>query len=196
MAESRPICLVDMDGVMADFEGESINRLRLIVPDLDTSRPLDRFYFKDNFPEFADEICDIHKQSGFFADLPLIDGTLEGWSSLLEWGFDPVVCSSPLSINSTCETEKREWLAEHLAPIFGKSVVSRAVITKYKHLVDGIVLIDDRPEIPHASSASWQHIVFGRVCNIGRPNRIMGWRDSTLKAKVEQAMKSTKSKPL
>jgi 5'-nucleotidase len=181
MSKSKETVLVDMDGVAADFDAMVIEEVEAYSPGATSAMIRSRFYIADDLPEHAELIRDVQSREGFFADLPLIDGVLEGWQRIIDLGYDPRICSSPLSINKFCERDKLVWLGKHFAPIFGASVVERAIITKNKHEFDGKVLIDDRPEIRLANSAKWRHLVFDRPYNQESGDfRLRGWRDDRL----------------
>ncbi len=171
--------LVDMDGVLADFDGATTAYLVEHHPDIAIAER-NNFYYRDDYPDPAHQaiINQLHASRHFFANLPVIDGALEGWERLYELGYEPRVCSSPLHTNEWCEAEKRDWLGRHL----GRSVAMAAILTTAKHEYDGVALLDDRPTIRHADQASWQHVVFGASYNRGVPSelRITGWRDEAL----------------
>ncbi len=148
----KEIVLVDMDGVLEDFDGATAVHLAEYHPNI-TIAERASFYFRDDYQSPADQamIDSLHASQGFFASLPPVDGALEGWERLHELGYEPQVCSSPLRVNEWCEDEKRAWLGRYL----GKTVADAAVITSAKNEYDGIALIDDRPAVRGAETASW-----------------------------------------
>lgn len=185
---ARPIALTDMDGVLADFDAGVIETLRQERPDIAINPNRENFYIADDYPEHAEAISEIQSRPGFFLNLPLISHAQIGWRRLEYLGYEPRICSSPLSINPTCAEEKLEWIKRHFVPMFGKYVVRTAIITKDKHGYDGAVLIDDRPEIRNSEAANWRQIVFDRQYNqlVNRP-RLRGWLDVALPGLVHRS---------
>lgn len=112
-----------------------------------------------------------------------MDDAIYGWQRLLDLGYIPQICSSPLTSNPTCAEDKIKWLKNNFAPLFGEYIVNTAIITKDKHLYDGLALIDDRPIVHSNHLASWEHIVFDRPYNREIDGiRLMGWKDENLES--------------
>lgn len=180
---------VDMDGVIAGFDAEAIRRVKLIAPELKADRPRANFYIADDYPEHARHFRAVSAEAGFFRSFPLMDGAVEGWQRILDHGYQPRILSSPLRTNVTSEEEKREWLDRHFGPIYGEHIARDAIITKDKHLHDGIALIDDRGAIPHADEASWSHIVMHYPHNeaVDTDLRLQNWYDERLEELIDAA---------
>lgn len=118
----------------------------------------------------------------------MVDGALEGWQRIIDLGYHPRVCSSPITNHPTCASEKIQWLWRQFVPTFGAYVVREAIITKEKHLYAGVALMDDRPEVRHANKAPWLHILFDRPYNRHSTQpRLLGWHDDNLGTLLEQA---------
>lgn len=180
MGSSRTV-LVDMDGVLSDFDGEVLRRLADAHPDIPRAAERSNFYIADDYPDHKKIVRALYGGAGFFASLSVVDGALDGWARILDLGYRPRICSSPVTANPHSEVEKLAWLERHFAPRFGPQVVSEAVITKDKHLIDGVALIDDRPEIARYQDATWRHIIFGRPYNQSKQGlRLRGWADPRL----------------
>jgi 5'-nucleotidase len=172
--------LVDMDGVLAGFDTEIIRLLAEHHPHIPIAGRKN-FYISHDYPEHAELVQSLSAESGFFRDLPVIDGALEGWQRLIDLGYQPRICSSPLRRNPTSAEDKLVWLGHHFAPVFGDQIVEQAIITRSKHLYDGIALIDDRPQLPHADLARWQHLIFDQPYNQDVHGvRLHGWGDPSL----------------
>lgn len=180
---------VDMDGVIADFDGEAARRMEQRYTDFQKLPEHYKFYFADNYPEWKNQIREVISEEGFFGSLPVMNGAIEGWGRIVNAGFEPRILSSPLSSNPTCEADKRRWLQKVLVPQFGTHIVDDAVVTKDKHLYDGIALIDDRPEVRGTDTATWSHVVFDQPYNrISKTDLgIFGWSDEGIEAILEVA---------
>lgn len=186
---NSPVVLVDMDGVLSGFETELASRAFALNPNIVFNAPRTNFYFSDDYPEHADLLKSIPREVGFFESLPVIDNALDGWQRIIDYGYLPRICSSPIGTEH-CPGEKRRWLEQHFVPVFGSWVVEQMIITKNKAEHDGIVLIDDKPFIKGADKASWTHIVFDRPYNTESPQpRLMGWRDPNLQLLLDQFAK-------
>ena len=178
--ERAPI-LVDMDGVLADFDAEVLTRMRRLHPHIPLLTTRHNFYVSDDYPEHKELIRDISCQPGFFTSLPVIEGALRGWEQILKLGYDPQICTSPIRANPTSREEKLAWLDREIAPTFGMQIVDRAIVTSDKHLHNGMALIDDRPVIENEQYARWQHIVFDQPYNQGGDKmRLYTWHDENL----------------
>ncbi len=185
MSESLTI-LIDMDGVLADFDREVLNRIREQYPYIPILSERSNFYISEDYPEHKELVKEVSDQPGFFNSLPLVDFALEGWQRIIDLGYNPRICSSPISSNPNSEQEKLSWIERHFVPVFGGYVVEQAIITKDKHLHEGRALIDDRPEVRNSNEANWEHIVFDQPYNkhINGP-RLINWQDNNLAALLD-----------
>lgn len=193
--EKCRIVLTDMDGVLADFDGEVIRRMRKKHPDIPILDSRQKFYISDDYPEYSNIVRQLSDEPGFFESLPCIENAVEGWKRIIELGYDPQICSSPMLSNPNSGPEKLIWLREHFAPIFGCQAVDRAIITREKYIHDSIAIIDDNPKLPRADEASWTHIIYDQPYNQYRPGpRLKGWLDDKLPSLLESAMKNYRKK--
>jgi len=156
--------LVDMDNVMADFDGAIFENLKLHDSTVE-ERPRNNFLFRGDYPEYRAVLGTILHAQGYYESLGIVDGTLEGWELLLRAGYDPTVCSTPLVTSEYCIPEKKSWLAKKLVPHFGKRVVEGALFPVNKGEVDGLALVDDAPSIQGADTATWEQVVYDRSYN-------------------------------
>lgn len=155
--------LIDLDGVIADFEKAFYEEWYNRHPDKTIVLPEERtkFYIRDEHPEVAHLIREIYNMPGFFLSFPVIPGSIEALKEMLNRGHEVFICSSPSSENDNCIPEKIRWIKEHL----GNDFIRRIIITKDKTLVKGDVLIDDRPEVTGVAKPEWELIIFDRPYN-------------------------------
>ena len=130
------IVLLDMDGVLADFE-EGHNRM---FPHLKPTGERDTWDILDTAPEEARQhILEGWHSPGFFRGLKPIEGAIEGTKALLR-KHDVFICTAPLMHHATCAEEKIAWIKEY----FGADLTRRTIISADKTLIRGNYLIDDR----------------------------------------------------
>lgn len=153
--------LVDMDGVMADFDTAAL----VSIP---TAERVSRsnFYVAHDYDELVrPNIEAIYNTPGFFESLEPMPGMQEAWQVMIDNGYHPRVASAPLSSNRTAIEGKVKWLDRIMVPEFGPQVVEEAIIDKDKWKYGGLVLIDDRPDVSHGMhkerTAEWEHVLFG-----------------------------------
>lgn len=158
------IILVDMDGVLADFELGLLNTFKAKYPDKACIELKDRnqFYAHKQYPESSRAlIWKIIYAPGFFRNLPPIPGAVEAMQALSKTSHELFLCTSPLTQYENCVLEKYQWVDEHL----GKAFTKRIILTKDKTLVQGDYLIDDRPDIQGVATPSWTHLLYTQPYN-------------------------------
>lgn len=183
MSIENQTVLVDMDGVMADFDTSALAN---IAPDQIVERS--DFYVARDYPiELQPTIEAVYNAPGFFENLAPMPGLLEGWQAMIDAGYAPKVASAPLTSNPTAVEGKIKWLGRVMEPDFGASVVEEAIIDKNKWKYSGLALIDDRPDVPRGLEgkdvAEWQHILFGWEHRVDMPLattafRLLNWYDT------------------
>lgn len=168
--------LVDMDGVLVDFE---LGVRRFVQANIHSLSQLPPQFNSHNFAasyeahllhlghdsKWADTckkaLIRQYHSPGFFLNLPPISGAFEGWDQLKSLGFHPVVCSKPVK-SATCQHEKRQWIRQYL----GSKVADEAYIIQDKGLAHGAVLIDDRPNLTtyalqrKETLPKWKHCLY------------------------------------
>jgi 5'-nucleotidase len=195
MSVDNRTVLVDMDGVMVDFDGAA---LASIPQDERVERT--QFYVASDYPvELRPRIEATYNTPGFFENLEPMPGMLEAWQAMIDAGYKPRVASAPLTSNPTSIEGKIKWLNRVMVPKFGPSVVEDAIIDKDKWKYSGLALIDDRFNVPRGANgnvADWEHILFGWPHRVDTPLsgttfRLISWNDTDhLLTLLEQIQRS------
>lgn len=156
--------LVDMDGVLANFEKGFLNALRALSPE-GYFIPLEErstFYILDQYPrEFSRRIQDILHAANFIRDLEPIDGGVKALEEMDSMGIEVFICTSPLNAYQNSVLEKYLWVERHL----GRRWTRRIILTRDKTIVLGDILIDDRPAITGAELPRWEHVLYDQPFN-------------------------------
>ena len=164
------LILLDMDGVLADFEHAFLAAWRERHPDIAPVEYEDRqsFYIQQDYPaELRPRVEAIYTAPGFIRHLPPVPGAIEAVNDLMAMGLEVRFCSSPLRQYDHCVLEKYQWIEAH----FGRAATERLILTRDKTLVQGDLLIDDRPRITGATRPQWQHILYDTPYNRQEPDR-------------------------
>jgi len=169
--------LVDMDGVVANFEKGVLDTYRNRHPDK-SFVPLEQrtsFYVKEQYPnELQPLVEEIYLAKGFYLNLPPIEGSLEALSELASRGDEIYICTSPLLSNPFCVQEKYDWVINHL----GKDWTKRMIVSKDKTIVSGDFLIDDKPDVKGVQQPTWEQILYSQPYNAQvNSKRRMTWRN-------------------
>ncbi|MFB9209491.1 hypothetical protein ACFFV7_50490 [Nonomuraea spiralis] len=158
------VVLVDMDGVIADFDigfnvawSERFPERKLIHFDERRSVRI-----SDDYPEqYMADIYDILTSRGFIRSLPEVDGAVHALGEMLAIGFSVYICTSPLSPYGNNVEEKYEWIERHL----GRAWMKRLIVSKDKTLIRGKYLVDNAPTVDGLLEPTWEHVVFDRPYN-------------------------------
>ncbi len=161
----KSILLVDMDGVLADFEQGFLNIWRGKYPDRPYV-PLEErntFYMEEQYPkEFKSEINEIIASKGFFISLQAKKGGLEAIAEMKSMGNEVFICTAPFSDAKSCHQEKYDWVEKNLGCEWAKKII----FAKDKTLVYGNYLVDDKPEISGIATPAWEHILYDMPYNL------------------------------
>lgn len=144
---SKKILYLDMDGVLADFDG----RIKEICPELYTSEEFDTY---DKKSDKIDII--VSRQPRFFETLEPMDGAIDAVKQLFSL-YDVYFLSTPMWAVPESFMGKRIWLEKH----FGDDAKKKLVLTHRKDLVIGDILVDDRLK-NGAGEFKGKHIHFGQ----------------------------------
>lgn len=156
---NKKIILVDMDGVLADFETRFLEEWKRKFPN-HPKVPLEErktFYLAESYPGgLKKEIEIILSAPGFYENLEAISGGKEALAKMQKLGHDVFICTSPISKYENCVLEKYRWAEKNL----GFEWTKKIIMTKDKALVFGDILIDDKPEHKGARKPAWKHVLF------------------------------------
>lgn len=154
------VFLVDQDGPLADFDPWFHNRCgeEGIEIEVDHANQIHRFATDHILDEeqraLARKMVDT---AGWFRELPLVEGALDGINKLAEVPNSEVwICTKPLEINPTCRDDKAAWVRKHL----GGDWDHRLILAPDKSLVQGHVLLDDAPKLEWMDRATWVPVVY------------------------------------
>jgi 5'-nucleotidase len=158
------IVLVDMDGVVADFEEGHARMCSLRgLPDHVVASDRQKWDLLDVLNEpWRSTVLELWHSPGFFRGLRPISGAYQGLHALLQEGVDVFLCTAPMIHHETCAQEKLAWVAEHL----GREFAGRVIISRDKTIIHGDYLVDDRPIIKGTcATPSWKHLLFDQPYN-------------------------------
>ena len=130
-----PIALIDLDGTLADFDGEMARRMALLSapgePDYGTGY--------NDVPPHIEARRDLIKHTpGFWEGLARIELGFQVVDHLRETGYQLNVLTKCSKRNAPAWAEKINWCCKHIPD-------AAYTITEMKSLVYGRVLVDDYP---------------------------------------------------
>ncbi|XP_058561931.1 5'(3')-deoxyribonucleotidase, mitochondrial isoform X4 [Neofelis nebulosa] len=116
--------LVDMDGVLADFEGGFLRKFRARFPDQPYIALEDRrgFWLSEQYgrlqPGLSEKAISIWESENFFLDLEPLPGAVEAVKQMANLeNTDVFICTSPIKMYKYCPYEKDRFQEiEFLAP--------------------------------------------------------------------------------
>jgi 5'-nucleotidase len=160
------VILVDMDGVLCDYAAGFDLCWAGAYPDRPTRESLGelaRYQVQDAFPpEWKSDIYRILREQRFFRDLPPIEGGVKALKEMKKEGWEPFICTAPMTSSKFCMSDKQAWVDKYL----GYNWVRRRILASNKALVRGLCLIDDNPKFADPDPEPlWQWVVFDRPYN-------------------------------
>lgn len=157
--------LIDMDGVIADFEKSFLNAYKTKYPD-NFFVPLEErtsFHIKDQYPKNLQLLVEeIYCSKGFYFDLLPIEGSINALNELSSLGNEVYICTSPLLKNRFCISEKYNWVLKYL----GNEWAEKMIVTKDKTIIQADYLIDDNPNVTGVEKPTWEHILYSQPYNL------------------------------
>ncbi|XP_060884040.1 5'(3')-deoxyribonucleotidase, mitochondrial-like [Labrus mixtus] len=178
--------LVDMDGVLADFEGGFLRKYRTRYPEepfitLDDRRG---FWVSTQYGRLRSDLCEkatsIWESKDFFMELDPLPGGVEAIKEIAKMdNTDVFICTSPIKHYKNCPYEKYAWVEKYL----GHEFLERVILTRDKTLITGDILIDDKPDILGVEpKPTWEHILFTACHNkhlsiSSSQRRLLSWHD-------------------
>lgn len=161
---NKKIILIDLDGVLADFETGFLETWKKKFPQHPYILPKKRKIFRlaENYPRGLEkEIRSILSSPGFFENLGIISGGKEALEKMQNLGHKVYICTSPISSYANCVLEKYHWIDKNL----GFEWTKKIIMAKDKTLIFGDLLIDDKPEHTGLREPVWNHVLFDAPYN-------------------------------
>jgi 5'-nucleotidase len=176
MTQAPRTILVDMDGVLADFQSAILAIWEAEHPHeftLKESEVTEHDMTQLFPPELRDEFDAIALREGFFRSLPPIEGGREALTEMQRLGLNVRICTAPKKIHRFCVPEKYAWIEEHL----GGDWTNRMVMTRDKTLVAGDILIDDKPCVTGSLTPTWTHVLYDQTYNRSTDKPRLTWQN-------------------
>lgn len=164
MIGKKKVILVDMDGVLADFESGFLQKYTEKFPTREYISLENRstFYVTDNYGiRLRRDVESVYNTPLFFQNLPPIAGGREALEAMTALGYDVLICTTPLHKYDNCVVEKYNWVKVNL----GEEWTRKIVMTHDKTLVYGDYLIDDKPFPVGLQLPSWEHVLYDAPYN-------------------------------
>ena len=163
-ATRRLTILVDMDGVVADFDNYIVEKYNLLHPESQIPKCLidnSRLIHPLQTEEYRDRLNDIMCLPNFFAEIPVLPGAVEAVNAMKAEGHQIYFVTSPKTSNPTCADDKLRWIRKY----FGHDMRHNTIISKDKTAILGDLLFDDRISITGGCKPIWQHYLFSTPFN-------------------------------
>lgn len=178
----RKIVLFDMDGVLCDYNKRLLElaHTKLSLP-LYKQEDIATFETQCVFPEeYHDAVDALSSEQGFYESLEPVTYAIEAFHEIANENIngstvDIFICTSPKRFKKSPYSlrEKSEWVKKYL----GEEFVDRIIFTRDKTLINGDILIDDKPVQAGVHTPAWTHVYYDRPYNklYDRP-RVLSWK--------------------
>jgi 5'(3')-deoxyribonucleotidase len=140
----RKIALFDMDGTLADYDGQLLKDLNRIKSELEPEISSESVHEGTGYLEERRHI--ITNQAGWWLKLPKFQLGFDVFEMVKKIGFDTAILTKGPATKYHAWSEKLQWIHEKI----GKEDCGGVTITHDKGLVYGSVLVDDFPDYVEA----------------------------------------------
>lgn len=137
MKEREQIALLDMDGTVADYEGQLARDMALLASP--SEKPFVAWEEKKYPPHILARMHLIKCRGSWWEDLPILPVGMKIVDCLKSLGFNIHILTQGPKSNPEAWSHKAKWVMKYLPEI-------PITITRDKSLVYGKVLVDDWPE--------------------------------------------------
>lgn len=173
---NKKTILIDMDGVITDYESLLLRKYRDKYPKA-FYVPLEKrcgWNITQQYPRHLRKFLnEINQEEGFFIALEPLNGAVESIEKIARKGHEIFICTSPSSRNMFSAKEKIEWVKKHL----GIEWVTKLILTHDKTLIWGDYLIDDKEVIEGNITPYWEHLLFNQPWNkLVKEKRRISWQ--------------------
>lgn len=174
------IFLSDLDGVGAEWDGRFDHHATTKwahVPGIPLRHERTSFAFYDLVDdETRVAILEIMNLPDFYEHLEPVPGWIEAMHEIAAAGHEVFIVTTPWWTTENCTRDKLNWVARHL----GEEWRKRVILTGDKTLVQGDILVDDKPQIHGVGTPSWTHVIYEQPYNAPAPgSRIKNWTDGS-----------------
>ena len=154
--------LIDMDGVIVDLNKGFREAFHKMYPGIELPEPnRENYGFYGHYPQELHSYMDqVVNSEGFNTNLPIMPGAKEALEELVQ-KYDLFICSTPSMTNTNCAMEKYDWVKKH----FGQEWLKKIILTYDKTIVDGDILVDDKPFIKGVQEPNWEQILYTQPYN-------------------------------
>jgi 5'-nucleotidase len=160
------LILVDYDGVIVNWgKGygralDAVGPSAALIPRHENQRS---FNLHEGISTEESEIVIGVMSSLDYYDMEPIEGAVEALNSMIEYGHDVRICTSPWPDNPNCIRDKVRWTEDYL----GHEWIKRLIITSDKTMIMAKWLIDDKPDIKgyYAGFTGWTQVTFTQPYN-------------------------------
>lgn len=168
--------LVDMDGVIADFDAHFFDMceregFELHRGAVNALNPCTKHRFATDCIRGENRrkaLTMVETDENWFFDIPPIPGAISGLERLAAHQDVAKIflCTKPMRENVGCHDGKARWVRKYL----GREWIDRLIITPNKGMVKGDILLDDAPKAEWFEIAEWVPVIAKMPWNaVGSP---------------------------